>query len=556
MEIPQVPEVIPPSPRSSQRSSHRSSQRSSQPSLLEVPQPSPRSSPRSSQPSLLEVPDLLSSQSSKSSSKSSSRSSFLSSLRSLPVGSHRIPRKEWIETESSVIKSISDEIKEIKKNTCYTEKKELKNVKTCKISDEKIENISYFLSHKLPKCKELKIDLKLISDGHIISRGAFGYSFLVENKENKKIIIKIIICDTDISNSFEDIKPEILLHKMISRLDQTDNFVKLYGYFTLEKTTFLHRNKYVYKNINDERICELETRRLGNDCETYLFIEAGNYDLKKYKQELSNDLNELNEFTHLFYNFINFYKISEKFLLEKHIVVDQSDKDQYVFIHSDIKPDNLVVVDNGDSKKIKLIDFGVSYPTNTFYQSTETGTKRMYMLLFGSNSKLYRGSILFDIFSAIISYVEVMVYKISAYNIEEEKKRGDSSDKKPADIEKIPMDKNIEMFEIICADFIRMSENVLLGDAKIKSRKLINIAEKIFNLFNSKIIVNYKTTVLPKEDITEQQKNEVYDILIDVCNFNIEDKSDEEIKILKKQLKTLKQQYDHIDNVIQTMLRL
>jgi hypothetical protein len=93
---------------------------------------------------------------------------------------------------------IKDEFKRIIDNTCYNSGT-LSNVKTCKISEEKINNISYFLSHKLPKCDKLKINLNSVRNGKLISRGAFGYSFLVTNTDNKKIIIKIILCEKTIN---------------------------------------------------------------------------------------------------------------------------------------------------------------------------------------------------------------------------------------------------------------------------------------------------------------------------------------------------------------------
>ena len=85
--------------------------------------------------------------------------------------------KKLISHEIESIKNISDGIKNIKKNTCYYSDGRIKSEKTCKLSNDNINKISYFLSHKLPKCKKLDITLDNIRDGKIISRGSFGYSF-------------------------------------------------------------------------------------------------------------------------------------------------------------------------------------------------------------------------------------------------------------------------------------------------------------------------------------------------------------------------------------------
>ena len=201
MEVPEEPVVIPPSPSISQHSQRLLQEQTSSRTLhrLFVEQPSERSSQRlmplstlrsSPESSLRSSSELLPVPSSELLPVPSSELLPSPSPSPSPTRSRRTTPKDWIDTEheSHVIKSKSDEIKEIKENTCYTENRELKNLKTCKISDKKIENISYFLSHKLPQCKELKINLNSISDGQIISRGAFGYSFLVKNEERKKIV--------------------------------------------------------------------------------------------------------------------------------------------------------------------------------------------------------------------------------------------------------------------------------------------------------------------------------------------------------------------------------
>lgn len=81
---------------------------------------------------------------------------------------------------------VSEDIRNIIDHTCRDKNGNLLDVKTCKITDEKINNITYFLVHKLPKCEELKININSVRRGKIIGRGAYGYSFLVETTTKKK----------------------------------------------------------------------------------------------------------------------------------------------------------------------------------------------------------------------------------------------------------------------------------------------------------------------------------------------------------------------------------
>lgn len=82
-----------------------------------------------------------------------------------------------------------------KMEDCYKDGKRVMNIPTCKISDSDINQISYFLAHKIPKCPNLNITLDNIRKGKIIGKGSFGYSFLVTKNTTEKTIIKIIVCD-------------------------------------------------------------------------------------------------------------------------------------------------------------------------------------------------------------------------------------------------------------------------------------------------------------------------------------------------------------------------
>lgn len=440
-------------------------------------------------------------------------------------------------------KKIQIDIKDFIDETCY-EKEKFKSIKTCLITDEKIDNISYFLAHKLPKCLELKINLESIKDGTIIGRGAFGYSFLVTNRDKKKIIIKIVICDKikslidkDETSDDKIIGLEIFMHKLISRYDKINRFAKLYGSFNIEKNKSLFRetNEYIYKNNNDEIICRLPTKTLGNECEIYLFIEAGDMDLKKYMLQPLNNLDELEEFTKLFYDFMEFYKISESFLSNKKVI----------FVHSDIKPENMIyVIDEFGNKRIKLIDFGVSYISTKFYEDEISGTPYIYNILFGRNNKhLRRSSILFDIFSAVIAYIQIIIYKITAYNIDESKKRGDPTDEIPYDIsvEKL-------LFTDILIKFKELTDGKFSEDIKNKIQYIILLGRYIYNFFYTRITI-YNDNILLKEDINLEDKIKIYDSLIDINEFIIKD-----VVIPSKKLIKLEEQYTHIDRMIQYIL--
>ena len=447
-------------------------------------------------------------------------------------------------TEEYWQKQINMQVTDIIEKTCYNGEKR-KPIKTCLITDEKIDNIAYFLAHKLPKCKDLKINLESIKKGEIIGRGAFGYSFLVTNTNDKKVIIKIVICDKnemneDKSETSDDkiIKLEIFMHKLITQNDKIDRFAKLYGSFNIEKNKSLWKetNEYIYKDINNKILCKLPTKTLGNECEIYLFIEAGEYDLKKYMLTKLINLDELEEFTNLFYDFIDFYKISEEFLKNEKVI----------FVHSDIKPENMIMINDHGNKRIKLIDFGVSYISKKFYEDDIAGTPYIYNLLFGrENKNIRRGSILFDIFSAIIAYMQIIIYKITAYNIEESRRRGDPTDDKPLDISintsTLTFPKIVDIFNQLTGD--KFSESI-----KYKNQKFITLGLTIYNFFTSRILI-FNEKILIREDLTEKEKKLIYDSLIDINEFHIKN-----LTPPLKKITILDDQYKYIDTIIQNIL--
>lgn len=308
-----------------------------------------------------------------------------------------------ITPEEESIKNINVSIKSILNKECLDKDGNKKKVQTCIISDDMIHNISYFLSHKIPKCKNLDISLDNIKNGKIISRGSFGYSFLITNKLNNKIIIKIIVCN-DKKND-DKLMKEIDLHKKIS-LSENNNFIKLYGYIINDEiTSFLKiKNMYVYYNLNDKLICKFPSTRFRESCEIYTLLEAGQMDMHTYMQ--NTDSINLNELTTLFFDLLDFYRISQYFVKTEN----------KIFIHSDIKPENIVlVIDKDGNKKIKLIDFGLSLLSTYFNDKNKSGTLQYYNYYFYYDGITHLTNVhrspLFDIYSIIISYIVILLYR-------------------------------------------------------------------------------------------------------------------------------------------------
>ena len=74
--------------------------------------------------------------------------------------------KKWLQKRKESNKksnsNISNSIDKYKKSPIC---KKNENTSTCKITDVQINSITYFLSHVLPTCKELNIQLQDIQDG-------------------------------------------------------------------------------------------------------------------------------------------------------------------------------------------------------------------------------------------------------------------------------------------------------------------------------------------------------------------------------------------------------
>ena len=298
--------------------------------------------------------------------------------------------------------------------------KRKKNIPTCKLSEESINDISYFLAHKIPKCHALNITLDNIRNGKILGKGSFGYSFLVTKSNSEKVIIKIIVCDRsdpDLELYKQEILDEINIHIKLTQLEDVYNkfIAKIFGYISKDEIKSLLGTKSLYNYhdaITNNIICNFPSKKYTENCEIYLFMEVGNHDLSKYITGAFDKIS-FDDLTNLFFDFMNFYKISEGIIKPE----------RKIFIHSDIKPENIIIMDNKGKVELKLIDFGVSILSDSFNDSNSSGTEYMYKGLFTHEAtNKYKQQIayrspLFDVFSVIMSYLQIVLHNSIKRNI-------------------------------------------------------------------------------------------------------------------------------------------
>jgi serine/threonine protein kinase len=308
------------------------------------------------------------------------------------------------------INNLIEKVKLYKTNKCGPINQEL----SCKIDDNDIKNISKFLAHIVPKCPQTDINLEDIKNGKILSKGAFGYGFSAGNS-----VIKIIVCN-DIKNIryIEQIGKEINMHKVLTLLNM-DIFTKLKGYFIRNNNVYDFYNYYKISN-KYELLEECNFKLLDYDklCETYLLIEKGEYDLEKVVEIVNFNDNEMTrkkeipEKSDIIFNL----KIVDKF--EKLLTIYKTvfRMNGNVFVHSDIKTSNIVVIsDNGDIK-YKFIDFGTSFISNTFFNNAVGGSPNLFKLLIDNNFKIKKYipydiivSPLYDLFCILFSIFEICI---------------------------------------------------------------------------------------------------------------------------------------------------
>jgi thiamine kinase-like enzyme len=277
----------------------------------------------------------------------------------------------------------------------------------CSIDDDKINEISYFIAHIIPKCPNVDIKLDHIKNGNILSKGGMGYSFMTSNTDpNKKKIIKIAICTNE--SLLKNLKNEIDLHKEIVN-SKKDMYIKLYGYYIRNSVD------YEYYDYNEfaSPVCKAsETVKNINGCELYLILEAGDGDLyDNIKNKviehggLENALNANKKYNvDSLIELLKFYQISEYFV----------EKEGKIFIHNDLKMENIVTKEN----KFKLIDFGLSDLTDKFFNFNYEyvkGTLFTYDILYNIKNNqnikskknfFYIRSPLYDMFCICIAIFE------------------------------------------------------------------------------------------------------------------------------------------------------
>jgi hypothetical protein len=354
-------------------------------------------------------------------------------------------KSEDVSTEIKATESedVSTEIKAMVKSTIKTSSEMLKVTNscvdidtrpTCNITDEQIDEITQFLTHKLPKCKHLDISLKNIQEGQIIGSGSFGYTFKIKDK-----IIKIILCDKENENLMNY---EIDLHKYLMDTKQKKYFIELYGYINKNNET----KKYTYYDINTSKSeCKFDTDK--NDCFIYLFLEAGTTDLQKELLKSKDKTKILTEITNKFYDLLNFYKVSSE-LIKKY---------NLVFIHSDIKLENIVCVETADKKdyNLKLIDFGISLLSKTFSASSGYSPLYYYYYMGKKESNPVITSPVYDVFCLVLSYVQFLLPKeLSTYTTTTYEYNKLIKEMNLNILESNEMDIKLKMYKLICIGWL------------------------------------------------------------------------------------------------------
>jgi hypothetical protein len=350
----------------------------------------------------------------------------------------------------------------------YDRKCKNDNSVACKINDNKIDEISDFIAHEIPKCTEIDITLDDIKHGKILSKGGFGYSYITAlNNPSRKKIIKIAICSGTLGKSLPEssgegtlgkslpessgegtlgkslpessgegtlgegtnmnnLYSELKLHSEITN-SKNNIFIKLYGYFIRNKIN--EYEYYDYDNDFKKVICATRPEKNGTNttgCEIYMILEAGHGDLTKYIDDnkivkhrgVSNALSAEKSYNiNTLKNLLNFYKISKYFL----------ENNRKIFIHNDLKVENIVYKSDTE---FKIIDFGLSELSNKFFDFNYIGgTDYTYSLLYETQELKTKLSVfknkgrirspLYDIFCicvAIFEFVSCDIYILYGYN--------------------------------------------------------------------------------------------------------------------------------------------
>ncbi len=300
----------------------------------------------------------------------------------------------------------SDELNSLSRNISSKKSQTCAGTETpsCAISENDIINISAFITDVMTTCPESGISRNDVRNGKVLSKGSFGYGFLAGNK-----IIKIIVCNSNMrEENKEELKDEIEVQKKLT-LTNHPAFTKLLGYYVREG------DQYSFYNSQSEfkiRRSNCDVKINNNGCEIYLIIEAGLHDLTHYFNynnnkkicELNNPITSNISMLNSFDRLLTYYKTSYD---NKYIYNNK------IFIHSDIKLENIIFLSN---KELKFIDFGLSEFHDKFFKRSGNGTLYFFKLLFRveiGNTKFFDANLLmisplYDIFCILISIFELL----------------------------------------------------------------------------------------------------------------------------------------------------
>jgi len=440
--------------------------------------------------------------------------------------------KKLSENELASMENIYNGVQHIKKKDCIGE--DNRKTPTCRVSNKNITQISYFLSHKLPKCKKLNITLDNIRNGKIISRGSFGYSFYVTKSDGKNIVIKIIICNN--KNNEYNLIDEINIQSKLSQLDEkySKNFIKLFGYFKNEPTSayFGAKSSYKYYDITkmDDTSCIFPTKNLKDNCELYLLLEGGERDLHTHMYHNIENMNDIYKIINSFFELLNFYKVSEHFI----------NTENKFFIHCDIKPPNLVIVkEKEDDITIKFIDFGTAKLTTNFIDPTSYGTFYMYSYFLSYNDKIYynllHASPLTDIYIVLHSCFEVIT---RSYN----------------KTEKFTYEYRHNEIKDKVINILKLIEDV---DIKKKLNRMIILADIIYNFYQNELKNYHENNYTFHGEYISNQSSQARIIFYD--NINIHNLNVIKPKGFTNSFPTINKStknndYNHLDTLMQYIL--
>ena len=391
-----------------------------------------------------------------------------------------------------------------------------KETKTCKITDEYIDIITFFLTNNVPKYKDLNIELRDIKKGKIINIGDFSYDFLA-----KDIVIKIILCD----NYYH--KKQLLIKYLKAKITEftREYFISIIGY--------VNDNNYinVLKDDIDFTISD-ETNNI-----LYLFFDSYKYTLNEYivntEFKQKNMINEFIKLTNNIYELLKFYTINENYLSSNNI-----------FIHANITLDNIVYT----NEKLKIFNKIVNNISNywirkvyvdgiiySYYKETEMRKLTKY---YAPNVPHYISydenlsanlSPYYDIFSLIACYI-LCCHKI--FNIETK--------------DKYKYEDNIKNILNVYKDLASKNENIIINDT----------TNKMLRLFCIGWIFIYRKA---NEDITDSFDNPNFFLGMNIYENTDTNKYEDliiDFKIINNDVEDIEAIYQNMNNVINEICKL